>query len=71
MYFINTVFSTVGFGDIHATNAAERVYCVCIMYVGTLVFATMLGEVQNILDSVSRVAREQAKAIQVGPSVRR
>lgn len=64
MYFINTVFSTVGFGDIAAENNAERIYTVIVMYVGTLVFGAMLGEVQNIMDSLRKADRERTLAVQ-------
>ena len=44
-YFINTIFSTVGFGDIAPRNVAERLYSIFCMYCGTLVFGTLLSEV--------------------------
>lgn len=34
-YFVNTVFTTVGFGDVTGTNSAERIYCIFLMWTGT------------------------------------
>jgi len=59
VYFINTVFTTVGFGDIHASNTLEQVTCVVIMLVGVLVFGTMLSEVQAAVSELRRLALER------------
>ena len=48
-YFINTIFATVGFGDITPINSSERLYVVFTFYLGTLVFGTLLAEVENAL----------------------
>ena len=62
-YFVNTVFSTIGFGDIHATNNAERVYCVLLFYVGVLVFGSLLVELQDILRKAFEMERERASEV--------
>ncbi|EKX43259.1 hypothetical protein GUITHDRAFT_140581 [Guillardia theta CCMP2712] len=46
-YFINTIFSTVGFGDVAPDNSEERIFCVFAMYLGTIVFGTLLSEVHE------------------------
>jgi len=45
-YFMNQIFSTVGFGELKPTTDYERLFLVLCFYIGTLVFATMLSEVQ-------------------------
>eukprot|EP00291_Cryptomonas_curvata_P019299 CAMPEP_0172162556 /NCGR_PEP_ID=MMETSP1050-20130122/6742_1 /TAXON_ID=233186 /ORGANISM="Cryptomonas curvata, Strain CCAP979/52" /LENGTH=452 /DNA_ID=CAMNT_0012832569 /DNA_START=696 /DNA_END=2054 /DNA_ORIENTATION=+ len=52
LYFVCTVFTTVGFGDIYAQNSAERVFCITLMIMAACLFATILGEVQSIYTSV-------------------
>eukprot|EP00960_Hanusia_phi_P043384 756022-Hanusia_phi.AAC.3 len=47
IYFMNTIFTTVGFGDITAENTAERLFTIVAMYAGVMVFGTMLSEVQS------------------------
>lgn len=49
MYFINTVITTVGFGDIYPENSAERLFASLVMYIGTMVFGILLSEVQTAI----------------------
>jgi hypothetical protein len=58
-YFVTTIFSTVGFGDISATNAVERFVFSLLMLYGILVFGDLLAE----LGEINRVSRSQASAI--------
>jgi hypothetical protein len=51
MYFIFTIFTTVGFGDIHAENTTELVVIVIVMLTGVLAFGALLQEVQGLLQS--------------------
>ena len=39
MYFIITTFSTVGYGDISASNPIEQVCCIVAMILGVAAFA--------------------------------
>eukprot|EP00802_Teleaulax_amphioxeia_P003931 Tamp_03934.p1 GENE.Tamp_03934~~Tamp_03934.p1 ORF type:complete len:949 (+),score=122.03 Tamp_03934:154-2847(+) len=64
MYFINTVFSTVGFGDIQAQNTEERIFSMFAMYVGTVVFGTLLSEVENAMSQLRRYTRAKSQALQ-------
>ena len=50
-YFIITTFSTVGYGDISATNSIEKVFCIIIMCLGVTAFAAGTSELTNILSS--------------------
>ncbi|KAJ1485532.1 hypothetical protein T484DRAFT_1792955, partial [Baffinella frigidus] len=49
LYFINTVVTTVGFGDIRGTNAQEQVFCIIVMWIGTIVFAIVVSEASDII----------------------
>ena len=46
-YFVSTVFTTVGFGDISASNSQEHIFIVCLMLLGLLVFAATVGDSRN------------------------
>ena len=53
VYWALTTLTTVGFGDIVPTNNTERVYVLCSLLIGALVFGYMLsaiGELVNTLD---------------------
>ncbi len=63
--FVNTVFCTVGFGDISAENTSERLFCVLLFYMGTLVFGMLLAEVQDALAKTRHLARERENTVQV------
>jgi len=64
-YFVNTVFCTVGFGDISAENSQERLFCVLLFYMGTLVFGMLLAEVQDALNKTRQMVRERENTVQV------
>jgi hypothetical protein len=48
-YFINTVMTTVGFGDIAGTSLPERLFLVVAMWVGLLLFSLIVGEVEGMV----------------------
>lgn len=50
-YFIVTTFSTVGFGDISATNSNEKIFCIIIMCLGVTAFAAGTSELTNLISS--------------------
>ena len=62
-YFVNTVLSTIGFGDIAGKNSAERIYCVMLFYVGMLIFGGLLVELQDIFAKASAQSRERSVEI--------
>lgn len=76
MYWTITTVSTVGYGDITATNNLERVANSCIMLLGVLIYSYMVGSLTNVISSVdSRRAKlvkhleslsELAKEYQLG-----
>ena len=49
--FIITTFSTVGYGDISATNPIEKIFCILIMCLGVTAFAAGTSELTNLLSS--------------------
>ena len=49
IYFINTIFSTVGLGDLLPYFDSERLYIVVLFYIGTLVFSMFLSEVDDAI----------------------
>eukprot|EP00288_Rhodomonas_lens_P019831 CAMPEP_0177689442 /NCGR_PEP_ID=MMETSP0484_2-20121128/201_1 /TAXON_ID=354590 /ORGANISM="Rhodomonas lens, Strain RHODO" /LENGTH=703 /DNA_ID=CAMNT_0019199851 /DNA_START=9 /DNA_END=2117 /DNA_ORIENTATION=+ len=63
-YFIVAIFTTVGFGDISATNTYEQIACMLLMMVGAMVFGTLLAEVQSGVSELRKLVREKGHAIQ-------
>jgi len=63
-YFISSVFTTVGFGDVAATNEAEQVFCMLIMYMGTFVFGTLLSEVESAVEAARHYVRAKGRVKQ-------
>ena len=62
-YFVNTVFCTIGFGDISGKNDAERLYCVLLFYLGVFVFGSLLVEVQDAVSQARIASREREKEV--------
>lgn len=58
MYFVLTVFTTVGFGDIGPITNAEVVYVMCVMLVGAVVNGIIISEVINIITDEDQLARD-------------
>eukprot|EP00930_Biecheleria_cincta_P014324 TRINITY_DN12377_c0_g1_i1.p1 TRINITY_DN12377_c0_g1~~TRINITY_DN12377_c0_g1_i1.p1 ORF type:complete len:705 (+),score=85.23 TRINITY_DN12377_c0_g1_i1:154-2268(+) len=54
MYFVLTVFTTVGFGDMSAYTTVEIIYVCMLMMVGGVVNGTVLSYVMNILEESDR-----------------
>lgn len=49
MYFVLTVFTTVGFGDIHAVTTWEIVYVCITMVIGAIVHSIVVGEMISLV----------------------
>jgi len=49
LYFVITTLTTVGYGDIYGTNDNERIFLVCVMFGGTLIFATIISNASQIV----------------------
>jgi hypothetical protein len=63
-YFITTIMTTIGFGDIVPRNSMERLYCIIVMYMGSVIFGILLAEVQQVVAQASQDAREKDTFIQ-------
>lgn len=55
MYFIVTVFTTVGFGDISAYTTGESVYLIFLMCFGVVVHSIIISEVIEVVTNCGRV----------------
>ena len=53
-YFVNTVFTTIGFGDIRGENTAERLFIVLVEWTGAICFATVVSEMQDMVHQFNR-----------------
>jgi CRP-like cAMP-binding protein len=63
-YYVNTIFTTVGFGDIVPHNTAERLLTVLLQHIGLVVFGFLLSEVQDIVGDEMSQSRDRDKLIQ-------
>ena len=60
-YFINTVFTTVGFGDVSGSNAPERGFIIVAMWVGTIVFSYVVSEVEAFVSFRMSASNERKR----------
>mmetsp|Transcript_46357 Transcript_46357/g.128973 ORF Transcript_46357/g.128973 Transcript_46357/m.128973 type:complete len:692 (-) Transcript_46357:104-2179(-) len=58
MYFVMTVFTTVGFGDMSAFTLGEIIYVVVAMVAGAIAHSIILSEVITIITSVDKRAQD-------------
>ncbi|XP_063679825.1 potassium voltage-gated channel subfamily H member 1-like [Bolinopsis microptera] len=58
LYFSFTSLSTVGFGNAAPQLHFERVYSICLMVVGALMYATIFGYVASIIHRISQQTSE-------------
>lgn len=63
MYFILTVFTTVGFGDIHGLTPLEMKFVCMVMIVGTVIHSIIISEVIAVLTKVDQAKEFQNKQI--------
>jgi len=56
MYFVLSVFTTVGFGDIHARSSGEVVYACVTMMTGVILNALIVSEMITILTRIDEAA---------------
>lgn len=50
-YFIITTFSTVGYGDMSASNIYEHIFCIIVMVIGVTAFAAATSSLTNLIQS--------------------
>eukprot|EP00960_Hanusia_phi_P070049 767227-Hanusia_phi.AAC.3 len=63
-YFVVTIFTTVGFGDISPNNPSEVGFVIILMQVGAILFGILLAEVQETMHQFQRVTRERDSRVQ-------
>ena len=51
MYFSVTTVLTVGYGDITANNAMEKIFCIVLMVIGVLLFSFATGSLTSMISS--------------------
>ena len=51
LYWAFTTMLTVGYGDIHPTNSGERLYALCTMLLGSVVFGAIISKVRVLVES--------------------
>ena len=49
IYFTVTTIVTVGYGDIAAYSAAERIFCIIIMLIGVVAFSFSTGSLASMI----------------------
>lgn len=54
LYFTITTLVTVGYGDITAKNAYERLICSVLMIVGVVSFSYMTGALASLIQSIDQ-----------------
>lgn len=62
MYFVLTVFTSVGFGDIHATGVREILYAMLVMIIGAALNTLFLGQILEMWSAsdLSQIAMAEA-----------
>ncbi|XP_033119254.1 potassium voltage-gated channel unc-103-like [Anneissia japonica] len=50
LYFTLTTLTTVGFGNVSANTEAEKLFSICIMLLGSLMFACVFGNMTAIIE---------------------
>lgn len=65
LYFTFTTMTTVGYGDISATNAGEMLLNILIILMGASVFGYIIANVSTIVEGFNRVESVQSNRISV------
>ncbi|OQV13191.1 Potassium voltage-gated channel subfamily H member 7 [Hypsibius exemplaris] len=71
LYFIMSSLTTIGFGNISATTDSEKIFSSCVMMVGSLMYASIFGNVSAIIQRLySGTARYHTQMAQVKEFIR-
>jgi len=65
MYFVLTVFTTVGFGDISAVSTGEIVYVSFTMVVGAVIHSIIVSEIIGIVTAIDTEEKEIASRLRI------
>ena len=66
LYWAVTTITTVGYGDISATNFAEKCFAIFALFAGVILYSLFIGIVQEVLANsyaASKIQREQQEAV--------
>jgi len=70
LYFIITTFSTVGYGDISASNNIEMILCIFAMIAGVAAFAYGTSTFTNLLQNYDTDTQKLNKNIEILNKIR-
>jgi len=62
-YFIMTTITTVGYGDVKAETAVERVYAMLVMAVGVSFFTLLSGALASIMTAHDNLSTETKEKV--------
>jgi len=65
LYFNWTTLFTTGYGDIIPVNTGERVYVICLMFVGLLVYSFAISALGQVLTTKDDQTKSYMKGIQL------
>lgn len=72
LYWSVMTLTTIGYGDIAPENTGERIYTICTMFVGAILFSFILSEIAALLDTMRwRTSAFQARIDSVGAYLER
>lgn len=58
LYWSVMTMTTVGYGDVHVSTTAERLYAMVCMMLGAFLFAYLLGHTQHLLSHLEDASSE-------------
>ncbi|XP_066301817.1 potassium voltage-gated channel subfamily H member 6-like isoform X2 [Branchiostoma lanceolatum] len=71
LYFTFSSLTSVGFGNVSPNTNAEKVFCICIMLIGSLMYASIFGNVSAIIQRLySGTARYHTQMLRVKEFIR-
>ncbi|XP_041850899.1 potassium voltage-gated channel subfamily H member 8-like [Melanotaenia boesemani] len=59
LYFTLTSLTRVGFGNVSPNTDAEKIFCICIMVLGALMYAVVFGTVSTIVQNLQASLRQK------------
>ncbi|EDS26027.1 voltage and ligand gated potassium channel [Culex quinquefasciatus] len=71
LYFTFTSLTSVGFGNVAPNTDAEKIFTICVMLVGSLMYASIFGNVSAIIQRLySGTARYHTQMLRVREFIR-
>jgi hypothetical protein len=62
-YFALTTMTSVGYGDIITHNNAERIFTVCLQFIGAIIFAMVIAQITAVVSTMDTNARKTAEQL--------